>query len=119
MIPLMIKRPRKRPPCVSRSKTTTTTSMSTMNSIKQHSIRHAFDRLEKTSWYGPGTFAESLAWTAIGSSPVSGAYHGMREYVEGVYKPPAERLALWPVPSVPWWNGSAARMIGPPYPDEP
>ena len=62
-----------------------------------------FDRLEKTGWDGP-TFLEALAddlsWTATGSSPVSGTYHGKQEYVDEVYEPLDERLASWPKPVV-------------------
>jgi ketosteroid isomerase-like protein len=36
--------------------------------------------------------ANDLTWTATGSSPTSGTYHGKQEYLEKVYRALDERL---------------------------
>lgn len=62
-----------------------------------------FTRLEESGWTA-GVFLDALAddlvWTATGTSPVSGVYHGKSAYIAGVYQALDERLDTWPVPTV-------------------
>ena len=74
----------------------------TVSDAKQF-LSEWFDRLEETGWDGSiflDALADDLTWTATGSSPVSGTYHGKEEYAEKVYRPLDERLASWPRPVV-------------------
>jgi ketosteroid isomerase-like protein len=62
-----------------------------------------FRRLADTGWTAEvflAALAPDLTWTATGTSPVSGVFHGLAEYVEGVYRPLDEKLAVWPHPTV-------------------
>jgi uncharacterized protein len=62
-----------------------------------------FQRLSGGDWSAEiflGALADDVVWTATGSSPISGTFHGLREYAEKVYRPLDEHLAVWPKPIV-------------------
>ena len=44
--------------------------------------------------------SEDIVWTATGTSPLAGTYHGIHEYKTKVLKPLHERLEQWPKPRV-------------------
>lgn len=62
-----------------------------------------FDRLAETGWTAEvflDALAQDLVWTATGTSPISGTYHGRDAYIDGIYRRLNERLASWPRPHV-------------------
>jgi ketosteroid isomerase-like protein len=66
-------------------------------------LRGWFDRLAETGWTTEvflAALAEDLTWTATGTSPISGTYHGRDAYITGIYRRLDERLASWPRPQV-------------------
>jgi ketosteroid isomerase-like protein len=53
-------------------------------------LRGWFGRLAKTGWTAEvflAALAEDLVWTATGTSPISGTYHGRDAYIDGIYHP--------------------------------
>ena len=66
-------------------------------------LRTWFDKLAESGWTTEvflSALSDDIVWTATGTSPVSGTYHGLAEYTEGVYRPLDERLESWPRPTV-------------------
>jgi uncharacterized protein len=66
-------------------------------------LRNWFGRLAESGWTAEvflAALADDLVWTATGTSPVSGVFHGKEEYVDKVYRPLDERLVTWPKPVV-------------------
>src|SRR5262245_59779941 len=70
--------------------------------------------------------ADDVAWTVIGSTPVSRAYKSKREFVEGAVRPLGEKIEGAIKPAVrdiladgDWvvvqWHGSAMGKNGTPY----
>jgi ketosteroid isomerase-like protein len=62
-----------------------------------------FGRLKQSGWTAEvflDALSEDLVWTATGTSPISGTYHGRDAYIDGVYRPLDERLESWPRPTV-------------------
>jgi len=58
-----------------------------------------FDRLATSGFDGKvflDALADDLVWTATGSSPVSGTFHGKQAYADGVWRPLDDRLERWP-----------------------
>jgi len=66
-------------------------------------LRTWFEELAASGWTTEvflSALSDDIVWTATGTSPVSGTYHGLAEYTEGVYRPLDERLESWPRPTV-------------------
>jgi hypothetical protein len=66
-------------------------------------LRTWFDELAASGWTTEvflSALSDDIVWTATGTSPVSGTYHGLEEYTDGVYRPLDERLESWPRPTV-------------------
>lgn len=66
-------------------------------------LRDWFERLAESGWTADAFLAhlsKDLVWTATGSSPVSGTFHGLQAYADGVYRKLDERLDRWPTPKV-------------------
>lgn len=66
-------------------------------------LRDWFARLEESGWTADvflETLSDDLTWTATGTSPVSGVFHGKPEYIAKVYRALDERLESWPSPKV-------------------
>lgn len=62
-----------------------------------------FNRLTNSGWTAEvflDVLADDLIWTATGSSPVSGEFHGKAAYIANVYQPLDEHLVSWPKPIV-------------------
>jgi uncharacterized protein len=66
-------------------------------------LRDWFRRLTESGWTADVFLAhlsDDIVWTATGSSPVSGTFHGLQAYTDGVYRKLDERLVTWPTPKV-------------------
>jgi uncharacterized protein len=66
-------------------------------------LRSWFEQLAESGWTTEvflSALSDDIVWTATGSSPVSGTYHGLAAYTAGVYRPLDEHLESWPRPTV-------------------
>lgn len=77
--------------------------MTEMNTDAERFLREWFAKLSATG-FAPEVFlaglSPDLVWTATGKSPLSGTFHGLAAYLDGVYRPLDERLRRWPDPAV-------------------
>ena len=66
-------------------------------------LRTWFDELTASGWTSEvflARLSDDVVWTATGTSPVSGVYHGLAEYTDGVYRKLDAVLESWPQPHV-------------------
>lgn len=66
-------------------------------------LRTWFDDLTASGWTSEvflARLSDDVVWTATGTSPVSGEYHGLAAYTDGVYRKLDAVLESWPRPQV-------------------
>ena len=66
-------------------------------------LRTWFDDLAASGWTSEvflARLSDDVVWTATGTSPVSGVYHGLAAYTDGVYRKLDAVLESWPRPHV-------------------
>jgi ketosteroid isomerase-like protein len=66
-------------------------------------LRSWFDRLSESGWTSEdflGALADDLVWTATGTSPISGTYHGRDAYIDGIYSQVCEVIGYYDTQTV-------------------